>query len=177
MTAGPAHCGLSRFLARIFPGVRIVNQRETAAHFGVHVDTLKQWTADHVIPAPRGRGGYDIEKCSQGLAAAFIALKRQKTVEVVQPSADPKAELDELKVQKARMDLAKERREFLPTRVLEHYAEQVGSIVHAALEAIPGQIKARIPHLRAAEVAMIRQLLVKIANQIAKFDARDPSGT
>lgn len=153
-----------------------MNQKQAAAYFGVDVKTLRQFTDSGVMPAPRGRGSYDVEKCAQGLAAAYIALKRLKAETPPPVIEDSKARLDDLKVQRAEMELAKERREFLPVSVLGHYAAQVGSIVHAAFEALPAQIKQRIPHLRAPEVNLIRELLAKTANQISEFDASDPSG-
>ena len=133
---------------------------------------LQQLVTEGVVPRVT-KGKYELVP----VVHAYIRyLREHRETEGEPDENDPKRELDDLRVQKARMDLAKERREFLPVSVLEHYAGQIGAIVHAALEALPGQIKARIPHLRAAEINMIRQLLVKIANQLAKFDARDPSG-
>ncbi len=154
-----------------------MNQKETAAYYGIDVKTLRKLVQDGELPAPRGRGAYDLPACSSALMSAYLELKRAKAAEPEAPAEpDAKSRLDDLKLQRAEMDLAKERRTFLPVALFEHYVEQVGSQWHAFAEAFPSQIKQRIPHLRSAEINIIRQLLAKMLNDIADFDVSDPSG-
>jgi phage terminase Nu1 subunit (DNA packaging protein) len=83
---------------------------------------------------------------------------------------DPKTRLDHLKVQEKEMDLAIQKREYIHRSELVSWTEQVGSQLHAVLEALPSQIKKRIPHLRGAEINLIKDMLAKAANGIARLD-------
>jgi phage terminase Nu1 subunit (DNA packaging protein) len=53
--------------------------------------------------------------------------------------------------------------------IIVRVLERVVAEMVAALDALPSQIKTEIPHLRAAEVELIKRRLAKVRNGLARF--------
>jgi phage terminase Nu1 subunit (DNA packaging protein) len=126
------------------------------------------------LPNQQGGRGLDVEAVVHGYVAYLRANPTESEFGGEATSTSEKIALE--KLQKLRTENARARRELVPVSVLEHYAEQVGSVVHEGLTALAGNIKKRIPHLRAAEITQIKREIVKISNGIAEFDVEHPRG-
>lgn len=119
-----------------------------------------------VIPR-HSRGNYELVPAVH----AYLNWKEgKKGGDAIAPGHDPSTELTVIKVQRARIELQKETGALVPVHGLQSYAEQLGAVMHSALETLPGQMKTMIPHLRAGELKQIRTLLVRVQNGIASVD-------
>jgi phage terminase Nu1 subunit (DNA packaging protein) len=144
-----------------------LTQREFANLVGSNEHEVRLLVRERVLPKLEGRACYD-----ETHVRAYVDHLRSTL-----PQTQATPELVGLQISMQRQKLhALERenrvndRAYAPTELLYEYAKKLGSVVKSAFEAIPGQIKKQIPHLRAAEISIIRTELAKAANAIADFE-------
>lgn len=144
---------------------------EAAAHVFLSLSRFHELVRDGSIPKPRGRAGYVLDDVRRGYIESLRTVKMSEAEKAPAAKAnDSDEDIKQEKLKKLRAENAARQRELLPVSVLEMYAEKVGAVIQSAFEALPGAIKTRIPHLRGAEVGIIRGELAKAAHSIASFD-------
>lgn len=151
----------------------MATREEAAAHVFLSLSQFDFLRRQGSIPQPRGRAGYVLDDVRRAYIETLRTAKTQEP-ETAPPEMDARQEIEQEKLEKLRVDNALRRRELAPIAVLETYAERIGAVIHSQFEALAGQVKKRIPHLRAAEVNIIRGELSKTANAIADFKVDNP---
>ncbi len=151
----------------------MASRSTVAKHLGISADHVTRLHRIGVIPAPKGSAGYDVEACRIGYINALRAKIVAAVENVPASKASVRDQLDRAKLEKLEMENAVRRREYAPISLFEVYCEKVGAVIHSHFEALAGQVKQRIPHLRAAELAIIRNELAKCASGIADFKLFD----
>lgn len=131
-----------------------------------------------------GESGFPLRENLQALLAHVEASAKQDKVVQLHPGDQEDGKrvstqelIEREQLEKLRRQNALARREYAPVDELRLYAEKVALVIRSGLEALPGQIRQRIPHLRAAEASMIESEVVKIAGRIADHDFREPATT
>lgn len=171
----------------------MATQREAAAHLNSNEHQLRQLVRDGVLSGPgdRKRGGWDLDAAR----SEYIRYLQKRVAEldkalgtggaIPEESADlrTKAE-DKLAVERARKEAevaesyaiknAQLKQELVPIGAIAAYCEQVAMMIRAGLEALPGKCAVRIPHLRTAEVAMIKSEVSQLSDSIADFEPNHP---
>lgn len=149
---------------------------EAAEHLGVtpnHFDKLRR--EGKVRASPNGRAGYDLKEVRMTyityLKEDNHRLRVSKTPEPPKEGTpDTKDLIEQERLKKMQAENARLSGDLIHVNVLKGYAEQLGNTVHEGLEALAGNIKKRIPHLRSAEVAQIKKEIAKTVNAIADFN-------
>ncbi len=149
----------------------MATRKEAAEHLFLSVQQFDKLRRDGVLPGPRGRAAYDLD----ALRRAYIehikhAQSKVTTLHPDQPPRDLKDQLDEEKLADIREKRAIRHREYIPVGELQDYCVRVATVVRAGLEALPGLVRQRIPHLRAAEVGVIEAEVAKVAGRIPDQD-------
>ena len=146
------------------------NAKAIAALFGVTTRRVQQLVTEGVIER-EAKGRYNVDQ----VVPAYIVWLQSGGQTADARASDPNRELAELKVQRTRIEFAVFKKELVDVKVLGLYAEKLGSVMSAALEAMPGQIKQICPHLRVGELKQIRSMIVKVVNGVAAFDVSHSS--
>ncbi len=151
-------------------------QQEIANFFGISPRAVRQRVERGELPKP-SRRKYDLGECIQlndKVLRDRINQLQNKKVAKLPGSDDMEPDTKELiereKLAKLREEAAMREGQLAPIELLEEYADRVGSVIRKGLESLPGLIKQRIPHLRAAEVGMIENEVVRLAGRIADHD-------
>ena len=170
----------------------MATQRQLAKYLDTSEHAVRDLVKLNVFPT-NGRAGYDLDVCrveyirylrsqaktrqrksSTGLAESEAAAERLKTQDTLQVE---KARLAAEQANKAAMENAMRRRELLPVALMTSYAARLGNHVRSQLESLPSNMKRRIPHLRSAEVNLVKQEVTKISDAIADFDISNEAAT
>ncbi len=130
---------------------------------------LQRLVTDGVVPR-YSRGKYELVPVVQ----AYVRYLRDQTTGGEVGPGDPTREIQSLKAERLRMEVAQDKGELLPAMALESYAAQVGAVMHAGLESLPGQFKQICPWLRSAELKQVRTVIAKLQNGIAAVDLSHP---
>jgi phage terminase Nu1 subunit (DNA packaging protein) len=166
----------------------MATKAELAGHLFTSEQNLDDLRKLGVVPMPRGRAGYDLDVCRRMYIEHLRTRARSPAPapdETAAAAAERLKTQDDLMTERARlaaeqanraaMENAVRRRELAPVSLLQTYSEQVGSVVRQGLEALPAQLKRRIPHLRSSEINIIRQEVARTSDAIASFDTSHES--
>lgn len=160
----------------------MASQIEAAEHIFTSPQRFTQLRKDGHLPASRGRAGYVLDEVRR----AYIAYLQSRTPDTA-AAMDERSErrqqaVDDLATERARKEaqmadrLALEnqrtRQLLIPASALRGYCEQVAALVRPVLEALPGQCKRRIPHLRASEIGVIKSECAKASDAVASIEVQ-----
>lgn len=146
-----------------------VTQAEACEFIGISHQYLNKLENSNRMPKRRGREKYNLRDFVRNHDEVLRADRRN--AEEPEPGPSDTAErIAQAKLVALERENALRNREVAPISLLEEYAAKVGAVVHSGFEALPGQVKKGIPHLRGAELDIFRNLLAKLANRIADFD-------
>lgn len=152
----------------------MATRQEAAEHIFLSPSQFDRLRREGALPEHRGKSGYDLEQVRRAYIEHLRSRSSTKVAKFPDKGVTPPSVDEQIKAQKLsrlQREEALERRQIAPVSVLQDYAERVALQVRSALEALPGALQKRIPHLRAAEVNMIRAEVTKIGDRIADFDA------
>ena len=167
----------------------MATQREVASHIGSNEHHVRELVRIGVLDKPSGRGGYSLDV----VRLTYIRyLKSQIDGDGIDEEKDAAAmnrqkHVDDINKERARqaaetadklaMENAERRRELVPTTVLRDAMLKTGSLIRARLESLPAHLKRRIPHLRADELATVKQEIAKLSDELAGIDISDEGAT
>lgn len=155
-----------------------INQKELAAFLKVSPNTIRTYVREGVIAGATSKRGYNLQDAVVSRDQWRLRTTRQTSQADEKPVDDldkVKVAIEEQKLQKLRTENARALRELVPVSVLEVYASKLGSTVKDGLDSLVGSVKKRLPHLRSAELNMIRQEIAKTSNALADFDPNNES--
>ncbi|MCR9279971.1 MAG: hypothetical protein NXH85_18585 [Pseudomonadaceae bacterium] len=142
--------------------------KQAAAHIDISERRFRQLRQQGAVTGPKGgKGGYDLDEVRLQYIRALRASKGDLAGVTQSGVAD---DIAAEKLKKLRIENARLTRELVPVDVLELYARKLGSTVKDGLDALVGNVKKRLPHLRSSELQMIRQEIAKTSNAIADFN-------
>lgn len=158
-------------------------QKEVAAHLFITPQHFINLTKEGVFEH-RGRAGYDLDDCRRryieylrGRAKAArggeapepdeAEIRRQKIVDDINKErARQAAETAD----KLAMENAVRRGELVPVTAMRDAMAKAGSLIRARLESLPAQMKRRLPFLRSADLAVVKQEITKLTDELASID-------
>lgn len=157
---------------------------------GSNEHEIRELVAQGAMTKSRGRAGYDMGLAVAEYCRYWKGLAKQVEKDGAWEPSQEQLELrtkaqDDLLVERARLaaeqaekaalDNLERKGELMPTGVLQHYCAEIAGHVRAVLEALPAEMKAKIPHLRSDEVAVVRRVTAQCSDAIADFEPSHPS--
>lgn len=153
----------------------MATQLEVAEHLDLKERRTRELVREAVIPAGRGRGGYDLDACR----VAYIRYLRGLGSGKVKPAPDRPVEQIDYELERARLTKeqadgqelknAQTRRELAPVELIVWALNRFASQVCPLLEAIPQKVKRRIPSMTASQIEIIKRETVRAQNAASKI--------
>ena len=146
----------------------MATQDQIAAHLDLGVRHVRRLLAAGVLPASKGRGGLNTDRCR----VAYIAHLRgvaagHQSKDGSLDLTEERAKLAKEQTETAAIRNAESRGELLPaSEVLEYWAKQVVA-VKAHLRGIPARFASQVPQLTPGEIGGLRDLIHETLTNLA----------
>ena len=149
----------------------MATQSEVAEHLDISDRTVRNLLEKKVLPASKGRGGLDLDRCR----ISYIQYLRQGS----EPETASGSGIDldrerELLIREQRegqaLKNAEMRRELAPVGVIEWALGRVAAQLSAQLDSLVPRLKRSAPFLTAANLDQVTREVVKAKNAAARIE-------
>ena len=146
----------------------MATQDQIAAHLDLGVRHVRRLLAAGVLPASKGRGGLNTDRCR----VAYISHLRAVAAGHQSEDGDldlikERAKLAREQTETAKIKNAESRGELLPADEVRSYWSKQIIASKSRIRGLPHQIKGAIPHLTSQEVEEVRRLVGQCLTDLA----------